>query len=428
LTSAFRPTAPAGRRARASGAVLVLASVLAIASLTLFPTEGESAGPTLCLLCGDRGLADAVLNVLMFVPLGVGLALAGAGLLGATLLGAAFTLGIELLQALIPGRDASVSDLVFNTLGCVLGAALVRSAPAWIDPPPARGRRLLAAGVAAPLLLLLAAGLMMGPRPSRDTYAGQWTAELGHLQAYRGRVVAAYVGEIPVPSWQMPAESERLRALVEEGAPVRVAAVAGPPVSGLAPIFSIYDDEFREILLLGTDGEDAVFQFRTLGMALGMDRPGLRLPGAFRGIPEGAPLRMGVVRRGGGYCMAVNATSSCSVGYTVADTWGVFLALFSLKWRGRGLLGLGWLAALFVPAGWWLRTRRGALAAGGGAAAGLLLLPWAAGLLPTPPAQLLAALAGMGAGVLARRAAAVMGTVGPAPVPHGSNSPESRVM
>jgi VanZ family protein len=404
LPSAFRLTAPAGRRARAAGAVLALASVLAIASLTLFPTGDESAGPTLCLLCGDRGLADAVLNVVMFVPLGLGLALAGAALPGAALFGAVFTLGIEFLQALIPGRDASVSDLVFNTLGCVVGAALVRSAPAWIAPPPARRRLLLAAGVAGPLALLLAAGLMLGPRPSRDTYAGQWTAELGHLRAYRGRVVAAYVGEIPVPSWQMPAESERLRVLVAEGAPIRVAAVAGPPVSGLAPIFSIYDDEDREILLLGTDGEDAVFQYRTLGMALGMDRPGLRLPGAFRDVPEGAPLRMAVARRGGGFCMAVNATSSCSVGYTAADTWGVFLALFSLEGAGRGLLGLAWLAALFVPAGGWLRTRREALAAGAAVAAGLLLLPWAAGLLPTPPAQLLAALAGMGAGALARRA------------------------
>ncbi|HEU0076734.1 MAG TPA: VanZ family protein [Longimicrobiaceae bacterium] len=409
MNSAFLLTAPAGRRARAAGAALALASSRVIASRTLVPPDDESAGPTLCLLCGERGLADALLNVLMVVPLGIGLALGGAGLLGAALFGCVFTGGIEFLQALIPGRDASVSDLVFNTLGCVVGAALVHSAPAWIHPPPARGGRFLAAGLAAPLLLLLAAGLMLGPRPSRDTYAGQWTAELGHLQAYRGRVVAAYVGDLPVPSRQMPAESGRLRVLVSEGAPIRVAGVAGPPVSGLAPIFSIYDDEDREILLLGTDGEDAVFQYRTLGMALRMDRPGLRLPGAFRGIPEGAPLRMGVVRRGRGYCIAVNSTSSCSVGYTVADTWGVLLALFSLEGARRGLLGLVWLAALFVPAGWWLRTRRDVLPAGAAVVAGLLLVPWAAGLLATPPAQLLAALSGVGAGALLRRAAATLG-------------------
>ncbi|MEW5929170.1 MAG: VanZ family protein, partial [Gemmatimonadota bacterium] len=351
--SGFLRTARTGRRARIAGALLTAASVVVIAALTLFPTDDESAGPTLCLLCGERGLADALLNVLMFVPLGVGLALGGGTLLLAALAGAVFTGGIEFLQALIPGRDASISDLVFNTLGCVLGAALARSAPAWIAPPPARRRRLLAAGVAAPLLLLLAAGLLLGPRPSRDTYAGQWTAELGHLQAYRGRVLAAWVGEVPVPSAQMPEQSGRLRALVAEGAPIRVAAVAGPPVTGLAPIFSIYDDEDREILLLGTDGEDAVFQFRTVGMALRMDRPGLRLPGAFRGVREGEPLRMAVARRGGGFCMEVNRVGSCSVGYTLADTWGVFLALFPLRGGARTLLGLAWLAALFVPAGWW---------------------------------------------------------------------------
>jgi VanZ family protein len=390
-----------------AGAALAVISVLVIASLTLFPTDDLSEGVTLCLLCGERALADAILNVLMFVPLGAGLGLGGITLLGATLLGGAFTLAIEFLQSLIPGRDASVADLVFNTLGCVLGAALLRSVPVWIDPPSARGGRLLAAGVAAPLLLLLATGLMLGPRPSRDTYAGQWTAELGHLEVYRGRVTAAYVGELPVPSWQMPAESERLRVLVAEGAPIRVAAVAGPPVSGLAPIFSIYDDEDREILLVGTDGEDAVFQYRTLGMALKMDRPGLRLPGAFRGIREGDPLRIEVVRRGRGYCMAVNDARSCSVGYTLADTWGVFLALFSLDGGGRRLLGLAWLAALFVPAGYWLRTRRDALPAGAAVAAGLLLVPWAAGLVPTPPAEFLAVAVGLGAGALARRVVAV---------------------
>lgn len=414
--------APAGRRARWAGIALAAVSVLVIAALTLFPTEDRSAGPTLCLLCGERGLTDALLNVLMFVPLGVGLALAGATLLGTALFGAVFTAGIEFLQALIPGRDASVSDLVFNTLGCVLGAMLVRAAPAWIDPPPARGRRLLAAGVAAPLLLLLVTGLMLGPRPSRDTYAGQWTAELGHLEAYRGRVVAAYVGEVPMPSRQMPAESERLRVLLKEGAPIRVAAVAGPPVSRLAPIFSIYDDEDREILLVGTVGEDAVLQFRTLGMALRMDRPALRLPGAFRGVRAGDPLRITVVRRGRGRCMAVNAARSCSVGYTAADTWGVFLALFSLTGGARVALGLAWLAALFFPAGYWLRGRRDVLAAGAAVAAGLLLVPWAAGLLATPAAQYAAAFAGMGAGALARRAAGARRKRRAASALHGSGS------
>ncbi|HEX2188967.1 MAG TPA: VanZ family protein, partial [Longimicrobiaceae bacterium] len=187
---------PAARRA---GAVLTLASVLVIASLTLFPTDDRSGGLTLCLFCGSRGLADAILNVFLFVPLGAGLALGGAGILAATLVGGAFTGGIEFLQSLIPGRDASPPDLLFNTLGCVLGAALVRSAPAWLHPAPGRRRRWLAAGLGLPLLVLLAGGVLLSPRPSRDVYAGQWTAELGHLERYRGRVVSAHVGEVPVP-------------------------------------------------------------------------------------------------------------------------------------------------------------------------------------------------------------------------------------
>ncbi|HEV2150160.1 MAG TPA: VanZ family protein [Longimicrobiaceae bacterium] len=383
--------------------MLAIVSVLVIASLTLFPTSDRSAGLTLCLFCGDRGLADAILNVLLFMPLGAGLALRGATLLAATLLGGVFTGGIEFLQSLIPGRDASLSDLLFNTLGCVLGAALLRSAPAWIDPGPGRARRLLAGALVLPLLLLVAGGLLLSPRPSRDVYAGQWTAELGHLESYRGRVTSAYVGEVHVPSRQMRAESERLRVLLEEGAPVRVSAVAGPPVPALAPIFSIYDDEEREIVLLGADREDAVFQFRTVGLALGMDRPSLRLPGAFHGVRPGDPLRMEVARAGRGYCFSVNAARSCAVGFTVTDTWRVFLALSSLGSGVRGAIGLAWLAALWVPAGFWIRGRRQALLAAASVATGLLLVPPVAGLLPTPLPALAAALVGLGVGALARR-------------------------
>ncbi|HEX2187410.1 MAG TPA: hypothetical protein VHG51_00870 [Longimicrobiaceae bacterium] len=200
-------------------------------------------------------------------------------------------------------------------------------------------------------------------------------------------------------------ESERLRVLLEEGAPIRVAATAGPPTSGLAPIFSIYDQMRREIVLLGADGDDAVFQFRTLGVALRMDRPSLRFPDAFRGVRPGDELRIAVARRGRGWCMQVNGARDCSLGLTVADTWTVLLFASGLFTAARVPLGALWLALLFLPGGLWVRGRREALAACAAAAAGLFVVPWIAGLLPTPAWGFAAALGGLAAGALVRRAA-----------------------
>lgn len=78
------------------------------------------------------GLWERVLNVLLFVPLGVLCALTRPGwsVLRWAVVGMVLSLGIEVVQGLLlPGRDASVSDVVMNTVGMVLGVALVRLLP-----------------------------------------------------------------------------------------------------------------------------------------------------------------------------------------------------------------------------------------------------------------------------------------------------------
>lgn len=413
---------PASPR-RAAAAACVAAAALAIAALTLFPVGDAPRRPMeLCLFCGERGLADAILNVFLFVPLGAALALGAASAGRAALLGAAFSAGIELCQHVVPGRDPSPADIVFNTLGTALGFVVLRSAPGWLHPPPRRAAGLLAAAVALPLAVVLAGGWLLAPALPRSVYYGQWTADLGYLEWYRGRVAAAWVGDVPVPSWRMERESPRLRALLLEGAPIRVAGTAGPPPPSLAPVFSIYDDRQREVVLAGIDGEDAVFRFRTRSTALRMDQPDLRVPGAFRGVRPGDRLRLAVARRGRGYCVEGNTAAACSLGFTVADTWSVLVFPSSLPAAGRRMVGLLWMAGLFFFAGLWLRGRRQALAAGTAVCLGLLAVPLATTLLPTPPAELLAALAGTGAGALAGRAC-VPGGRRAAAVRGGSKSP-----
>ena len=72
---------------------------------------------------------DVAGNVAVFVPIGLALSGALAGLprqrrlLLAVALGAALSIGIELVQLTIPSRATDVDDVLFNTIGAALGAA-----------------------------------------------------------------------------------------------------------------------------------------------------------------------------------------------------------------------------------------------------------------------------------------------------------------
>jgi VanZ family protein len=78
------------------------------------------------------GLFDIMANVLLFVPFGLALAVLGKrwgvppekAIPSILALGAALSLGIEVLQCWLPGRVPSLIDVAANGIGCALGAAL----------------------------------------------------------------------------------------------------------------------------------------------------------------------------------------------------------------------------------------------------------------------------------------------------------------
>jgi hypothetical protein len=90
------------------GRALTVAGFLFIAALTLSPQYGTvKAPPSFCVLCGGSSVLDAILNVLLFIPLGVGLRLSGMSRRRAFAIGLVTTITVELLQLWIPGRDTS---------------------------------------------------------------------------------------------------------------------------------------------------------------------------------------------------------------------------------------------------------------------------------------------------------------------------------
>jgi hypothetical protein len=153
---ASRPAATP-RAARTPAAVVLVAALLvlvwgvAVAYMTL--RTGTGLGVRLNLLPllfdGRASAVDAVLNVFVFVPLG--LLAAAAGIRFRALLPGALviTLSIEVAQFVMDaGRTADVNDLITNAagacLGWALGALALRS-----RRPAARGPALAAAGAGA---------------------------------------------------------------------------------------------------------------------------------------------------------------------------------------------------------------------------------------------------------------------------------------
>ena len=85
-------------------------------------------------------LRDVAINVMLYVPVGAVACLAlrprwpSAALAAAIFFGCALSLSMELLQAYVPGRSTSLSDLATNTLGAAVGAGLAWAFAHRIEP------------------------------------------------------------------------------------------------------------------------------------------------------------------------------------------------------------------------------------------------------------------------------------------------------
>jgi hypothetical protein len=119
--------------------ILLGVTTLAILAMTLWPDprggDGKPLARTIVDWLHTAGMPTAITfeaveftaNIMLFVPFGLFLALSLVRWMWpwAIVLGVAFTLLIEFLQAaFLPERFPTVSDLVANTAGALIGGAL----------------------------------------------------------------------------------------------------------------------------------------------------------------------------------------------------------------------------------------------------------------------------------------------------------------
>jgi len=382
--------------------------VAAILAVTLSPVLGEAPRPPhWCAGCDERGVAHVVLNVILFMPLGALLALTGVPRRWSWLSGGLLSALVESAQVFIPGRDASVDDVLTNTTGTILGWLVAVAVLGWLRRSPSRPHSGPALATAVAVLLVVAAtGLLLAPSFPRDLdYYGRWTPHIRDLEPYRGQVLRAELGSLALPPTRL-ADTPRLRSLLLAGGLLHVRAVAGPPVEHFAPLFAIYDGAAREVVLLGLAPGDVVLRYRTRGYAWGFDHPPLRLRGGARGLAPGDTLDLAMWREPEGresrVCLRLNARHACGLGFSPARGWGNLYSPDSFPEWLRRLLDVSWIGGLLFVVGFVSRGgRAGLLVAGGVGLLGLALLPLWVGLLEPSPLEWLAALAGLAAGALA---------------------------
>lgn len=364
-------------RERWLAAALIAAALIPILLLTLISSGGAAGGaggaalpgvPSWCIACGDRGAADFILNLALFVPLGAALRRAGLRAGAAAVIGLALSAGIEAAQLWMPDRHTALGDLIANGLGATAGAALAGTGPLSLRTPPSFTRQIALTALVSAIWI----GTALAFRPSlpEREYYGQWTAELGSYASYDGRVLEAAIGDQSAPSWRLRSSASARQALLT-GDTLTVTALAGPPPEGLAPIFSIYDDQQQEMLLLGADGDDLVLRVRRRASDLRFEAPELRWSAALAAAAPGDTVHLAAWRAAWGrrsfateFCIRAEADVRCG-GPTIGRGWILLFGPGTLPAAVEPMIDAIWLMSLVAMALWWapsLRTRLSGLA------------------------------------------------------------------
>jgi len=413
---------------RRIGGVVTIASLAVILFATLLPASGQPVASHFCLLCGTVGGVDFILNVLLFVPLGVGLALCGFPANRAILMMSILSISIETAQLLvIPGRDATIGDVLTNTLGGALGFAASRYARTCLRPSPRNATSFIVGWAVIWLAIQTISSFSFAPSIPESKYFGQLAPSLGDYAVFHGRVLTARVDGVVIPNTAL-ADSRNLQRLLLNGATVATTVVPAKATRDIAPILRVADAEQREIVLLAQNDVDLLFAVHSGAAALRLRPPLFALPQVFpKGVIEGLT-RADTLAVSGRYVasevrMRARSASethrslvplTASMGWTLVLPWQWFIegthAELVITWI--------WVACLALPFGYWAAYAAGpsrnqndawhrmliwpavvAILYGG-----LALGPYAFGLAVPPISEWLAASAAilLGAGLAAR--------------------------
>lgn len=373
---------PLTRRPKQPTAAAILALwLVVVAALTLRSDRGAAvaaaASPWWCLLCGESGLADFVLNLVLFVPVGVGLRIAGRGPLQTGLIGLGTSIGIEVTQAVaLLGRDAALGDVIANTVGTAAGWWLVSAISAlrhrWVAPA---------------FLAVFGLQLIATPWLNHPAAINPRSLDLRVAPAIAGRPV--YDGSVE----RFAVREERLvdggsRGRHRPDAALAASFTWAAPTGGAAvPILRLDDRHGWAVVALGQDDATALLSQRTRAGEWRLRHPtwGIVAPTP---IADGDTTKVALLPDRGRVTLAIESPGGqgeatlrfgAQHGWVVLNPWTP-VATSDDSWRWWTAL---WLAGWGVPIGWGAAARRRPLAWGSAAVVVFLVITFGSGSVGT---------------------------------------------
>lgn len=376
---------------RRSAAVLLATLVVVLATLTPHGRGVAGAAHWSCLACGDNGGADAVGNVLLFVPWGAALRARGVAAWRVVLAGACLSAGVELAQAVgIPGRDPALADVLANTLGTALGA-LAGARWRTLARPSPRTAAWLATGAAAGWLVVSALSAWLLGRDAAPAPRLPQRSALPTVPGmgwYHGRVTRVTIdGRSLPPPGSGPAIVD---AAVGRDVAVAFETAGGDDRAAFVPALFVHGARGDGQLVAGQQRADAAVRVRLRAARWHLRVPWIVLPGALAGVREGdrtRRTRWAASARGDTVRLTLTTgdqTATTAVRLTPTVAWALLIPYARVWGPERAPLTALWLAAFLAPLGYWLRcwandspgrTWLGMAMAGATAALGLAVVP-----------------------------------------------------
>lgn len=385
----------AGRRTTFTLLWLVVVGAL---TLTGAPDQAMRAASTSwnCLACGDAGGTDLLLNLLLFLPLGIFARAANWPLKRTALLLFLLTVGIEATQAtLLTGRDASLGDVLANTAGGIGGWLFLPMFASALKPTLRFALRAAVATLIATSLIwwLTGTGLQVAFSP-----AAPWVGQPLHRwplhEPFRGTLQQVTIAGITIPNDPLPALPAHNALDLTIAVTRRDTIAARLPVS----ILRIVDANGQLQLSVNGRGGALQLEHRVRASNWLLRTPTWEFAGAFTTsantpwrwrwirLPDAITLQSGPVDR-----PAVEQTVPVSLGlgwafiHPFAPAVGASAIWWSTLWIGWWLGLLGWFAG-------WLGTRS-AVGFGAAGVVSMLLASTLTGVTVLPSELCIAALA-----------------------------------
>ena len=336
-------------------------SFVLIAVLTLMPgSNAASHEPTLCITCGELGGVDNVLNVLLFLPFGLGLRLAGMSRRRAFLIAFGTTVAVETLQLhIVPGRDASVGDVLMNSLGGLLGIALADYRWAFLRPRSQSAERLLVAWSLCWLGIVALSGWLIEPLVPSGQYRAELAPDLPSIELFEGHVLRALLNDRPLAQNGAASTGDSIRAAIRNGT-VRIDATVIPagPTFDLAPIVNLGPVEKPRVVMLGENGNHLAFRVDLRSQLLRLRNPAVVVPNAFSTASRardsiriaGSITRNRALRAEAGHAGMGQAQTLVLHPFL---GWWLLLPMDLVHTSRADLFSGLWVAMLLLPTGYW---------------------------------------------------------------------------